>query len=185
MKLHLGYGYDPLPGFLNIDIVEPLVANCMYYDLTKGLPETIADESVDFCMNTHFLEHIYPWERDVLLRDIFKKLKSGGQLRTVLPDFKKLATAYVNNDWSLFQILPLHEMAPLGTLLEMASTGVYQYCLKGLFNEHKAIYDADYFCKLLKTFGFSAKEVPYDNSIDPDRLDRSLFSFVVLAEKPL
>lgn len=182
LKLNLGCGKNVLPEYLNIDVLEISAPNYIKHDLSKGLPDYLCD--IDYIIQSHFLEHITPSESENLIACIFNKLKPGGILRLVLPDFRKMATAYVNNDYAFFdQALHMGSIAPLGSLLEVCRYGCFQYT-NGL-QEHKNIFDAEFTIAWLKTFGFEAKEVPYDTSIDPNTREREIYSFVVEARKPL
>ncbi len=185
LKLHLNCGHLIKERFINIDILDLAHPRYFKHDLSKGLPDCIYANSVDFIYQCHGLEHFYPWDRDSLLVSILAKLKPDtGTLRLVLPDFRKMATAYVTNDWNFFhQGLPMWKYAPLGTLCEIANAAAYQY--ENGVQEHKCLYDAEYTIALLKTFGYKdVKEVPYDTNIDPNTKERELYSFVVEARKP-
>jgi SAM-dependent methyltransferase len=184
LKLNIGCGPDLRHDYINIDIQELAGPNYIKHDLTKGLPDSIQANSVDVVYSCHSLEHFFPWHRDNLLVSILTKLKPGGTFRLVLPNFRSLAKAYLDGDWNFFgQALNMGQIAPLGTLCEVANFGAYQY--SDGTNEHKSVYDAEYTIALLKTFGFTdVKEVEYDTSIDPPALERRIFSFVVEAKKP-
>lgn len=95
MNLHLGCGPIKLPGFVNIDKElhwEP--DRCIdYLDLYREFDKGTA-ENVFSC---HSIEHLaYPDEVKVFFWQANRVLKPGGILRVVVPDLRKVATAYVN-----------------------------------------------------------------------------------------
>src|SRR5271169_5830573 len=112
-RLHLGCGRHTKPGWVNIDIwPNPQEApsekdvTTINYDLTRGLP--LADNTCAEIYSSHFLEHLSAFEGAHLLGDCYRVLRQGGRLRTCLPDFSRLAHAYVNGDAEYFA--PLYEI---------------------------------------------------------------------------
>ncbi len=70
----------------------------MEHDCRKKLK--FENESVDHILCSHFLEHVYPDEALVILKDFRRALKPGGTLHLILPDLKKLVNDYQNNNFS-------------------------------------------------------------------------------------
>lgn len=103
MKLHLGCGFITMDGWLNIDAIPSVDTGHQYlcHDLSRGLPDSIPNESVDFIFHEHFMEHLTREQALVLLKSCRKKLKLGGVMRLTVPDLDELVRRYnVNNiDW--------------------------------------------------------------------------------------
>jgi len=60
------------------------------------LPLPFPASSVDHILCSHFLEHVYPSESDVILRDFFRVLKPGATVHLVVPDLKALVDTYAS-----------------------------------------------------------------------------------------
>lgn len=67
--------------------VTMLRCNCL-----KPLP--FPDESVDHILCSHFLEHVYPDEAIMILKDYKRVLKKSGTLHIVVPDLAVLISDY-------------------------------------------------------------------------------------------
>jgi SAM-dependent methyltransferase len=63
------------------------------HDCKRRLP--FGDASVDHILCSHFLEHVFPNEADVILDDFKRVLKPGATLHVVLPDLLLMASEYV------------------------------------------------------------------------------------------
>ena len=79
IKINLGAGSNKLDGWQNYDIDM---------DITKPLP--FEDNSVDFIMNEHVLEHITQQEGYNFMKECFRILKPKGVMRTATPSISKL-----------------------------------------------------------------------------------------------
>lgn len=80
MKLNLACGGNILPGFSNHD---------MDVDLTK-LPLPYADNSVDYILLEHALEHFTVAQALAILDDLRRILKPGATLRVCCPVLERL-----------------------------------------------------------------------------------------------
>jgi predicted SAM-dependent methyltransferase len=189
-RLHLGCGEHPKPGWLNIDFwppsqrsprdIGPLVVN---HDLTRGLP--LADDTCCEIYSSHFLEHLSAIEGARLLSDCYRVLRPTGRLRTCVPDFARLARAYVENDYDYFA--PLHRIysGRIGdgvensdTIMDAVNNGLYQ------FGEHHCMYDMEKLERLLLAIGFSqVTRSSFDATIDGDWDAREHFSLYIDAIK--
>jgi predicted SAM-dependent methyltransferase len=65
------------------------------HDCRKPLP--FPSESVDHILCSHFLEHVFPVEMDVIIADFYRVLKIGSTLHVVVPDLNLLVTQYLEN----------------------------------------------------------------------------------------
>lgn len=99
-KIHLGCGDVRLPGFVNIDYratkATDLVHDCSDLDF-------IPSSSIETVLADAFFEHIYRKERIILLKSIRRVLNSQGKAIILgIPDFKRVAQAYLNKERGVF-----------------------------------------------------------------------------------
>lgn len=156
--VNLGSGPHLKLGFINIDIfpknqnaVDP---DNLYveWDLTKGLPPSIGND-IDVVCSEHMLEHVTAAEAYSLLKDCFNRMKSGGEIKICVPDFYKLAKAYIDEDYDHFQ--PIRYSSPNNNLMEFVTYS--------LFGEgHKFMYDINSLCDLLDSVGFLSAPDDFD-----------------------
>ena len=77
--------------FLEAKKIAPLQNhNCL-----KPLP--FEKHSVDHILCSHFLEHVYPNEVDIILKDYLRVLKPSGTLHVILPDIEYQVQQYLKN----------------------------------------------------------------------------------------
>lgn len=65
------------------------------HDCRKTLP--LPDESVDHILCSHFLEHVFPVEMEIIVADFFRVLKKGATLHVIVPDLALLVRKYLDN----------------------------------------------------------------------------------------
>lgn len=92
IKLNLGCGTKPLPGFINVDI-DPKVSPDVVDDVTAL--QNFEDNSVDLIYACHLLEHFPAKDTHCILMKWGSKLKSGGTLRLAVPDLKAIMQLYI------------------------------------------------------------------------------------------
>ena len=143
MKLNLGCGprLFHLPGWVNID-KNPDCGPNLLMDLTKNLP--YENNSVDFIVTEHFLEHITRIQADFLMSECYRVLKVGGVIRINVPDLETLVNKYITNDvrgWETTCPNRCHLM---------------NFIMNDI--EHRFIYDFDELYILLNKAGFSSIE---------------------------
>lgn len=153
------------------------------YDLTRGLP--LADNTCSEIYSSHFLEHLSACDGASLVRECYRVLQPGKRMRTCLPDFSRLAHAYVAGDTEYFA--PLYEIftgrigdgiSGSDSIMDAVNNGLYQ------FGEHRCMYDLEKMVKLLTAVGFSqANPSSFDPTIDGDWDSREHFSLYVDASK--
>lgn len=90
-KLHIGAGYNLLPGWLNADF-NPRTPAVAYLDATKTFP--LADASFNHVFSEHMIEHIPFNDGKFFLRECHRILKPGGRIRVATPDLKKFAALF-------------------------------------------------------------------------------------------
>jgi len=88
VKIHLGCGDIRLPGFVNVDVRPLTDKTADARDLPYG------DESVDLVYASHLLEHFWPREAGVAVREWHRVLRPGGTLRLAIPDFAAITSRY-------------------------------------------------------------------------------------------
>lgn len=91
MKLHLGCGTNPIPGWLNIDLDSPMADR--HADLRQPLP--FLDATVERIFSEHFIEHITRDEGAALFKECRRVLQPGGVLRLSTPDLRWLVAQYI------------------------------------------------------------------------------------------
>ena len=69
-------------------------ASVLLHDCRRRLP--YAPGSVDHILCSHFLEHVYPDEADVILADFHRVLRPGGTLHVIVPSLSVIAREYVD-----------------------------------------------------------------------------------------
>lgn len=96
IKLNLGSGAKPIPGFVNVDLPGNWckVAPDVEADVSKPLP--FADNYADEIHAYHLLEHLNRWESPEILADWLRVLKPGGLLVLELPCLDKIVAHYAH-----------------------------------------------------------------------------------------
>ena len=99
IRLNLGAGDCPLPGYVNIDIGYVSFAAGLLEKMPGGAyPLSYASESVDEIRASHLLEHFPHRQTLDVLREWARALKPGGWLKIAVPDFHKIAEEYLRGD---------------------------------------------------------------------------------------
>lgn len=188
VKVHLGCGDDVRSGWLNVDMSAGRAAReradaagpgtaLVLHDLRRGLG--LPARSCSLIYSSHLLEHLEFAQALRLLRDSFHALAPGGVFRAALPDFRRIAAAYVDNDACFFDLIDIREAFPHnapGThaLIDYLNYAAYQS------GEHRMLWDADKLIRTLLAAGFSdVRECGYDEALDPGSEVRRRYSFYV------
>lgn len=188
VKVHLGSGDDIRSGWLNVDMSAGRTAReraraagagtaLVLHDLRRGLD--LPARSCSHIYSSHLLEHLEFPQAVRLLRDCHRALAPGGVFRAALPDFRRIATAYVENDASFFDLIDIREAFPhnspgMHALIDYVNYAAYQS------GEHRMLYDADKLNRTLLAAGFTnVRECGYDEALDPDSHVRRRYSFYV------
>jgi len=189
MKINLGAGPNILNGYLNLDLYpsssgERYGTQKVRCDLKNGLPlfdafnDPIRD--IELITSCHFFEHLSHADGLKLMKHCHEKLKEGGIFRLALPNFRTMILGYLNEDWDFFDLVAY--TAPNHQIMEIINAGLYQDI--GTPEAHLCMYDIPFAVWTLQQAGFkNVKEVPYDNSIEPDWEIRRRYTFVVTGEK--
>jgi SAM-dependent methyltransferase len=123
-----------------------------YGDARHRLP--FDDGSVDAIYSSHFLEHVRREDALGFLRECHRVLRTGGVLRLVVPDLRRLARLYLAGQGEARLTADRFVEA---TLLTSASPpGLLRRCLSALLDraEHLWMYDAESLVAILREAGF-------------------------------
>jgi SAM-dependent methyltransferase len=117
----LGCGVKPMAGFVGLDYLAPVSDTVLradlyaepwsfersvsFFDINEGEERTesalvrIPDESVDYYISSHFIEHVPDW--DLHFREVYRTLKPGGFYKVVAPYYTSVR-AYQDPDHKQF-----------------------------------------------------------------------------------
>lgn len=155
LKLHIGSAGYAIEGWLNIDAG----GGELTLNVNWGLP--LPDGSARFAYCSHLLEHLrYSDQAPVFVRDIHRVLEPGGTVRLVVPDLRKLLTAYAARDRVFFEQRLHHYRLHRAFIEDGIATLDYILLFCGaapqvLSFNHKFGYDAATLRKLLLDAGFT------------------------------
>ena len=98
-RLNLGCGQRLLDGYANLDIK---FGHCLYpladtYDV-DDVEIQLDPQGLEEIRASHILEHFPALQTQDILADWVGRLRAGGSLRVAVPDFGKIAHAYVRGD---------------------------------------------------------------------------------------
>jgi predicted SAM-dependent methyltransferase len=99
-KLHLGCGWNLLPGWLNMDYF-PESRGALYLDARR--PFFFRDETFDYILSEHMIEHISYRDGLNMLGECHRILKRRGKIRISTPDLAFLIELYRADKSSLQQ----------------------------------------------------------------------------------
>lgn len=165
LKVHIGAANHLLEDWINIDAGGADLA----MNVNWGLP--FPEGSVAFVYSAHLVEHLrYSDQAPVFVREVYRVLAKGGTARFVVPDIRKLLTAYAENDRQFFdsryKFYPLNKgfindgIATLDYILLFCGAGPQLMNLN-----HKFGYDSNTLSNLLLNAGFKeAKECTFQGS---------------------
>jgi predicted SAM-dependent methyltransferase len=144
VRLNLGSGFAPKPGWTNIDLLG--APKALPWNLAHGIP--YPDGSVDVVFHEHVLEHMPLHAGFALTKECRRVLRTGGVLRFGVPDAEAVIRSYarqINTVWA-----------------ESAPTPMLAVC--GLFYDdgHRAMYDSLTLEMLCRAAGFGEAARAYD-----------------------
>jgi SAM-dependent methyltransferase len=86
-RLHVGSGANVFEGFENLDFYAlPRFWTMTWLGQDLRFPLPYADASFEGAFTEHTLEHLYPGQAIVLMKEMRRVLRSGAVLRVVVPD---------------------------------------------------------------------------------------------------
>ena len=133
-KIHLGAGRINLQGWINIDALN--LSHIHIIDSGLLLDEFV-DGSISVCYLCHVLEHFSVPEGEELLKRIYNKLDSNGEVLISVPNFDVLVDKYIAEDRDLASIV-------------QALSGGQDYD----YNIHKSFYTYNALSQLIAKVGF-------------------------------
>jgi predicted SAM-dependent methyltransferase len=89
LRVNLGSGHNPLPGFLNVDALSDAPGVDLVADISQALP--LDDGSAELVYASHVLEHFPQADTLRLLREWRRILQPGGELWIAVPDLELIA----------------------------------------------------------------------------------------------
>jgi len=108
LYLNVGAGSWFHPYWTNLDNPRSYYAKSLYanlnYDLTSGDSWPIKDNSLNIVYSSHTIEHLNDKFTLDLMKQAYKKLKSGGIIRLTCPDIDVLLDAYKRKDEYVFKV---------------------------------------------------------------------------------
>jgi predicted SAM-dependent methyltransferase len=138
-----------------------------YADATRGLP--LPDGSVDVLYSSHMLEHLDQTGAELFLKEARRLLISGGIIRIVVPDLRKMARQYLDSgDAEAFLSASCQSQPQTGTIVQRL-----RVLMVGT-RHHQWMYDGESLCRILLVHGFSDPGIlqPDETRIDaPGSLD--------------
>ena len=147
MKLNIGAGKQTWPEFFCIDAVENVKASrpldlihAFEFEKDGALknPLPLENEIAEEVHSYHFIEHIYFWEAENIVKEFHRLLKEGGKLIIECPDIMKCAHNFIN-----------------GRTDQMGMWGLYgDWAHKDPFMMHSHGYHPATITELLKSAGF-------------------------------
>jgi predicted SAM-dependent methyltransferase len=139
LRLNLGSGLTPIPGFVNVDALEDLPGVDVVADIGQRLP--FEDGAAELVYASHLLEHFPTEEVPQLLAEWRRVLRPGGTLLVAVPDLEVVASMMVERrGW----FTPPH-----GPWL-----GVIYGGQKDAYDFHKTGFTAPWLAHLLRETGF-------------------------------
>jgi predicted SAM-dependent methyltransferase len=93
LRLNLGSGERPLPGFVNVDTLRDAPEVDVIADVTRRLP--FEDASAELVYAVHLLEHVAADQVPGVLADWRRVLRPGGVLMVAVPDLDAIARILV------------------------------------------------------------------------------------------
>ena len=122
------------------------------HDVSKGLP--FSNNELDYIYTSHMIEHLARDEANLVLKECYRTLKSGGVLRIVVPDLRLLIEEYVKGK----QAGDATAADEFVASMRLAHTGDSRPFINRILGKgHQWIYDFDSLAYRLYDIGF--KEV--------------------------
>lgn len=157
-KIHLGSGDHRIDGWINVDF-SPAMPVDLVADLTRAMP--LRSDSIDLIHSEDFVEHVDEAAGNVVLRECFRVLRSGGVMRVLTPDLRALVNElYVRRD-------PRHLRWCSAYLDSDDPCEAFNMHMR-MGGDHRFIYDEEHLSSLLGEIGFAVRRVRYNRSSVPE-----------------
>jgi predicted SAM-dependent methyltransferase len=151
-KLHLGCGWNLLPGWLNVDY-RPLSRHALYLDVRR--PFFFQKETFDYIFSEHMIEHLSYHDGLHMLSECHRILKRGAKIRVSTPDLAFLINLHSSDKSNLQQeYISWANRAFLEDVPEDSAVFVINNFMKDW--GHTFIYDEDILKRAMISAGFSS-----------------------------
>jgi predicted SAM-dependent methyltransferase len=155
-KLQLGTGPNPLPSWLNTDLLPDTYREhrnqLVFLDATKRFP--LDAVTFDYVFSEHQIEHISEPDARLMLKECFRILRPGGRIRLATPNLSAILGLYDDSldeierhyiDWVITTFLP-----------DIRSGNKRCYVINQMFMayKHRFIYDYETLGALVTDAGF-------------------------------
>ncbi|HVL33215.1 MAG TPA: methyltransferase domain-containing protein [Actinomycetota bacterium] len=152
-KLQLGAGGNLLEGWLNTDQC-PFSRKVAYLDVTRRFP--LPDESIDFVLSEHHIEHLTWAQGGSMLRECYRVLRRGGRIRVSTPDLEQILRLYGNPGTDGERYIRFMTERFLRDAPDISAIFVINLCMR--IAGHQFVYDGPTLVRALETAGFTAVE---------------------------
>ena len=146
LRLNIGCGDYPLPGWLNIDEERQSAA-----DVVRRVPPLpFSDASVTEIYAGHFFEHLTPQDARLFLDESLRALVPGGRLGLMVPDTREVMRRYIFDEPAPLEFPEGHhrDMRDLDQCCEVILFSTAQR------SHHQWAYDKYTLARLLQRHGF-------------------------------
>ena len=147
-KLQIGFGGNPLPGWLNTGISLEECKAGAYMDAGKPFP--LPDASFDYVYSEHLFEHLAYSQAQNMLKESYRVLKPGGVIRIATPNLWFLLGLYQEPEKPLHKEYVAYSTKNCG----LPPTAVYVINRFHTSWGHQIIYDKETLAKALEEAGF-------------------------------
>jgi predicted SAM-dependent methyltransferase len=171
-RLHLGCGFNFVPGWINVGLFEesylPYAAVkhnnglVLHLDATRDFP--FDEGSLTAIYASHFIEH-FPLEEGLsIVRTLHRALAPGAILRLTFPDLELWARKYAENDETFFEkyrrLFLTNATVPVKTKAEIFMSQLHGW-------GHRWGYDYESARHLLQLAGFERieRKAPFDSAL--------------------
>lgn len=158
LKLHLGCGNNPKPGWVNVDLKK---SADIRLDLREPLP--FQDASCSLVYSEHFVEHLdYPEPAGSFVKECYRVLQPGGVLSLAVPDIELVLRSYVlGGTEEYYAQRDKHYPAWCRTEMERINFNFSQ------MGEHRFSYDFETLQGFLESAGFrQVRQRSFDPALD-------------------
>lgn len=144
-KIQLGCGKSHLTHYLNTDLMGEIPV-----DITRPLP--FKNDYIDLFYSDNLIEHIYNYQFEYHLKEIFRCLKKNGEYVVITPSLEKLIkTVYDKKNKDKEYLFKYHE-AKMNIKLNPADfINRFMHINYG----HRYLYDLESIKRIAKKIGFS------------------------------
>jgi predicted SAM-dependent methyltransferase len=175
LRVNVGCGDYPLPGWLNIDADDQSGADVHW----RVPPLPLEDNSVSEIYAGHFLEHLERPDAADFLDECWRALVSGGTLGIMVPDTREVMRRYVMSEPAPMEWPQGHhrDLRDLDALCEAIVFSTMQP------SRHQWAYDQFTLTRALKAAGF-INVVEFDRFSDPRVAVGAWYQFGLEAIRP-